>query len=207
MEDYDPPTPGYDPPTWQHKLQFQRSSFRPLEKQPYEEQLEPMDLKRFIVPFARKCCAVPYKLENHRMKWLYARYRSRLRELKYIEDCLVEQMNVGKLNLPASPLPSQPGRNPLMLPNKNTKQDTDLGGRPPEPEGYWPTWDQRLEAARKSQMEAIRELHGNPEYECPKPRRKTSLEIHLEKIKAIASRQMYGKESNARTSMRTMMVT
>jgi len=193
MEDYDPPTPGYDPPTWQQKLEFQRSSFRPLEKQPYEEQLEPMDLKRFIAPFARKCCAVPYKLEDRRMRWLYARYKSRLRELKYIEDCLVEEMNIGKLTLPASPLPSQPGQNLLLLQKKN--QFTDLGGGPPEPEGYWPTWDQRVEAARANRVEAIREVHGNPEYECPKPRRKSSLELLHDKIEAIASRQTYGKDS------------
>lgn len=187
MEDYDPPTPGYDPPTFQQKLEFQRSSFRPLEKQPYEEQLVPMDLKRFIVPFARKCCAVPYKIENKRMKWLYARYRSRLKELKYLEDCLVERMNIGKLTLPASPLPSIPGQNPLLL--KKPNQYTDLGGSPLEPEGYWPTWDQRLETARASQMEAMREVHGNPDYICPKPSKKTSLQLHLEKINAIALRQ------------------
>jgi hypothetical protein len=188
VEDYDPPTLGYDPPTWQQKLEFQRSSFRPLEKQAYEEQLVPMDLKRFIAPFAQKCVGIPYKIENNRMKWLYARYRSRLRELKYIEDCWVEKMNVGKLALPASPLPSMPGQNPTLL--KNPKLYTDLGGRPLEPKGYWPTWDQRLETARASQIEAIRGIHGNPDYACPRPPKKTSIQLLHEKIDAICMKQL-----------------
>lgn len=188
MEDYDPPTPGYDPPTWQQKLEFQRSSFRPLDKQPYEEQLVPMDLKRFSAPFARKCVAIPYKIENKRLKWLYARYRSRLRELKYLEDCWVERINVGKLTLPVSPLPSFPGQNSQLL--KNPKSYTDLGGRAPEPEGYWPTWDQRLEMARTSQLDSIREVRGNHDYACPKPPKKTSLQLHYEKIDAICMKQL-----------------
>ena len=188
MEDYDPPTPGYDPPTWQQKLEFQRSSFRPLEKQPYEEQLVPQDLKRFIAPFAQRCVTIPYKIVNERMKWLYNIYRSRLRELKYIEDCCVEQMNEGKLTLPPSPLPSFLGQNPALL--KKPYAYTDLGGRAPEPEGYWPTWEQRLETARASQLEAIREVRGNLENQCPKPPKKTSLQLHHEKIEAICLRQL-----------------
>lgn len=187
-EDYDPITPGYDPPTWQQKLEFQRSSFRPLEKQPQEEQLEAMDLKRFTAPFARKCVAIPYKIENRRMKWLYARYRSRLRELKYTEDCWVERMNVGKMNLPASPLPSFPGQNPALLKSPNAY--TDLGGRPPEPESIYPTWEQQLETSRASQLEAIRGVRGNPDYACPPPPKKTSLQLLHQKIDAICMRQL-----------------
>ena len=178
MEDYDPPSPGYDPPTWQQKLEFQRSSFRPLEKQAYEEQLVAMDLKRFIVPFSRRGCAVPYKIERKRMAFLYARYRSRLRELKYVEDCWVERMNEGKLALPASPLPSFPGQDPSVW--SHPKGYTDLGGSRPESEGFFPTWDARVKTARNSQMAAIREFQDWPH---PTPPKKSALQIHHDKIR------------------------
>lgn len=179
MEDYNPPSPGYDPPTWQQKLEFQRSSFRPLEKQPYEEQLAAMDLKHFLVPFSRRGCTVPYKIECKRMAFLYVRYRSRLRELKYVEDCWVERMNEGKLALPPSPLPSFLGQDPSMW--SNAKEYTDLGGVGPQAEGFFPTWGARVETARKNQMAAIREFRDWPH---PMPPRKSALEIHHNKIKS-----------------------
>jgi len=177
MEDYDPTTHRYDTPTWQKKKEFQQSSFCPLEKQPYEEQLEPVDLKRFIAPFARKCCAVPYKIENERMKWLYTRYRIQLKELKFIEDCWMEKINVGKLAPPSNPLPSILGQNPFLLEKPN--QYTDLGGKPLEEEEYWSIWDQSLKIARANQMEAMRRLYENLKYEYPKPPKVSSHKLHL----------------------------
>lgn len=174
MEDYDPPTPGYDPPTWQQKLEFKRSSFRPQEKQAYEEQLVAMDMKRFLAPFSLKGCAVPYKITRERTRFLYARYKSRLRELKYIEDCWVEHMNEGKLNLPASPLPSFPGQDPKIW--NSPRGFTDMGGRGPDPEGFFPTWDAQLDAARASQIAAVRALDDDPSLACPPPPKQSARE-------------------------------
>lgn len=135
------------------KLLFQRSSLNRLPTQPYEQQLEAMHYKTFLAPFALKCIVAPYKIVTKKMNWLFRQYRLQLTELKYMEDCLVESTNKGKLNLAFSPLLSIPGYNPFM--SNNPKEFTDLGGQELKgEEDCWPSWEKRLELSRTSQINA-----------------------------------------------------
>jgi hypothetical protein len=187
MEEYNPPNPGYDPSTWKQKLEFQRNSFRVEEKEPYRKQPVCMDTKIFMVPFMAKCCAIPWKIPRERIQILYARYRYQMRELKYIEDCFVERMNAGKMNLPASPLPSFPGQDQRLL-NK-PEQYTDKGGRFTIPQEESPQWEARLVTSRDSQQKALLQLLEDPNLH-PKPPKQSEVEKKFTKIlEQIAAEQ------------------
>jgi len=187
MEEYNPPNPGYDPSTWKQKLEFQRNSFRLEEKEPYREQPVCMDTKIFMVPFMAICCAIPWKIPRERIQILYARYRYQMRELKYIEDCFVERMNAGKMNLPASPLPSFRGRDQRLL-NK-PEQYTDKGGRFTIPQEESPQWEARLVTSRDSQQKALLQLLEDPNLH-PKPPKQSEVEKKFTKIlEQIAAEQ------------------